>query len=72
MEYKNDKRLNEISIHDRRECYYYEKMNIWNGHCISMVNQMSTSAQEDDDYHSMQTTQQNLPASATKDKKKKF
>ena len=33
---------------------------------------MLASAQEDNDHHSMQTTQQNSPASVTKDKKKKF
>ena len=72
MEYKNDKSSNEISGHDRRECQYYEQMDMWNGQRASVVNQMPASAQEDDDHHSMQTTQQNSPASATKDKKKKF
>ena len=34
------------------------------------VNQMPRSTQGDDDHYSMQTTQQNSPTSATKDKKK--
>ena len=72
IEYKNDKRSNEISGHERRECQYYEQMDMWNGQRVSVVNQMAASAQEDEDYNSMQTTQQNSPASAVKDKKKKF
>jgi 5-methylcytosine-specific restriction endonuclease McrBC GTP-binding regulatory subunit McrB len=69
VEYKNDKRSNEISGHERRECQYYEQMDMWNGQRASVVNQMPASAQEDDAQH---TTEQNSPASATKDKKKKF
>ena len=72
IEYKNDKRSNEISGHDRRECQYYEQMDMWNGQRASVVNHMPTSVQEDDDHHSIQTGQQNSPTSATKDKKKKF
>ena len=72
IEYKNNKRSNEISRHERRKCQYYEQMDMWNGQRASVVNQMSTSAIEDDNHHSMQTTQHNSPASATKDMKKKF
>ena len=57
MKYKNDKRSNEISGHDRRECQYYEEMNMWNGHRASVINQMLANAQEDDDHYSMHTTQ---------------
>ena len=39
MKYKNDKHLNKILGHDRHECQYYKYMNIWNGQCISDVNQ---------------------------------
>ena len=42
---------------------------MWNGQHASVVNQMSANAQEDDDHHSVQTTQQKSPTSATKDKK---
>ena len=45
---------------------------MWNGQRASVVNQMPASAQDDDDHHNMQIGQQNSPASATKDKKKKF
>ena len=69
IEYKNDKRSNEISGHERRECQYYEQMDMWNGQRASVVNQMPASAQEDDAQY---TTEQISPASATKDKKKKF
>ena len=31
IEYKNDKMSNDISGHERRECQYYEHMNMWNG-----------------------------------------
>ena len=72
IEYKNDKRSNEISGHERRECQYYEQMDMWNGQRASVINQMSASAQEDDIHQSMQATEQNSPASATKDKKNKF
>ena len=44
-------------------------MDMWNGEHASVVNQMPASAQEDDIQY---TTEQNSPASATKDKKKKF
>ena len=47
-------------------------MNIWNEYRTSMVNEMPASTQENDDHHSMQTTQQNSPTSVSKDKKKKF
>ena len=56
IEYKNDKQSNKISGYERRECQYYEQMDMWNGQCASVVNQMPTSAQEVDDHHSMQTT----------------
>ena len=69
MEYKNDKRTNEISAHDRRECQYYEQIDMSIGQRTSVVNQMPASAQEYDDHHSMHTTQQNSPAIATKEKK---
>ena len=72
MEYKNDKRSNEISGHDRRECQYYEQIDMWIGQRESVINQMSANAQEDDDHHNMQTIQYNSSTSATKDKKKKF
>ena len=45
---------------------------MWNGHRASMVNQMPTIAQKNDDYQSMQTTQQNSHTSVIKDKKKKY
>ena len=69
MNYKNDKRSNEISGHDRWEYQYYEQMNMWNTQRVIMVNPMLANAQEDDNHHSMQTTQQNSLASATKNKK---
>jgi type III secretory pathway component EscV len=72
MEYKNDKRSNKISWHDRRKCQYYEQMDMWNRHRASVINQIPANAQENDDHHSMQTTQQNSLANATKDKKKQF
>ena len=45
---------------------------MWNEQRASVVNQMAASAQKDEDHNSMQITQQNSPASATKDNKKKF
>jgi hypothetical protein len=45
-------------------------MDMWNGQRTSVVNQMPTSVQEDDDHHSIQTIQQTSHASATNDRKK--
>jgi hypothetical protein len=71
-EYNNDKRSNEISGHERRECQYYEQIDTWNGQRTSVVNQMPASAQEDDDHHNMQTIQQTSSASDTNDRKNIF
>lgn len=32
----------------------YEQMNMWNGQCASIVNEMSSSAQVDDEQHNIQ------------------
>ena len=45
-------------------------MDMWNRQRASVVNQMSTNAHEDDDHHSMQSTQKNSPTNATKYEKK--
>ena len=41
IEYKNDKHLNEVSCHDRHECQYHERMDVWNGQHVSIVNQIT-------------------------------
>lgn len=46
-------------------------MDIWNVQRVSVVNQMSTRAQEYDDHHYIHTTQHNLLAIPIKDKRKK-
>lgn len=57
MKYKNDKCSNEISKYDKRECQYYKQMDMWNEQYASVVNQMSSSAQNDNDRHNMHITQ---------------
>lgn len=49
MKVKNNKHSNEILEYDRRECWYYEHMDVWNGQHANVVNQISTNTQEDDD-----------------------
>ena len=72
MKYKNDKRSNKISGHDRNNISIINRWICEIGQIASVVNQMSASAHEDDDHHNMQTTQQNSHTSATNDKNNEF
>lgn len=45
---------------------------MWNGKCASVVNQISSSAQDDDRHQDIQDIQYNSPTNTTKDKNNKF
>lgn len=51
---------NEISDHDRYDNQYYEQIDTWNEQHASIINHMSSNAQEDDEHHSMQVIEKNL------------